>query len=251
MGACMDPFCWTESPPAELRTTNLVLAFEPSEDGVRYTVQASSGEVLGAVELVPSGPRRAGIVYSLVAHAAEAVAAIAELAARTSQIMWLQLVCATTAQAEVARQLGFQRTDGNVWTADCDDLIAWHHVRSIAVAANANARVAGDAGAIVVHAEDGVALELSIASASDQPYVTVTTPIGATDIFPPDDTLAHASSLLVGALAVRDERLELRYGCTPSGFTSTCLALLLHEAARLRSLIPTPKILPDAFACAL
>jgi hypothetical protein len=247
----MDPFCWTESPPAELRTTNLVLSLEPSEDGIRYAIVTHAGDALGAIELVPSGTRRAGIVYSATAHAAEAVAAITELAARRSQLMWLQLVCANPAKAEVARQLGFSRTDGNVWTADCDDLIAWHHVRSIAVAANVNVSVAGDAGAIVVRGSDGVALELSIANASDQPYVTATTPIGSTDIFPPEHTLAHASSLVVGALAIRDEQLELRYGCAPSGFTAKCLALLLHEAARLRSLIPTPRILPDAFACAL
>jgi hypothetical protein len=247
----MDPFSWNASPPAELRTTNLVLVLEPSEDGIRYAIHTHAGETLGAIELVPSGARRAGIVYSTVAFATEAVAAIAELAARTSQLARLQLVCATTAKAEVARQLGFVRETSTVWIADCDDLIAWHHVRAVAVATNANVAVSGDAGAIVVRAEDGVELELAIANASDQPYVTATTPIGRPDIFPPDDTLAHASSLVVGALAVRDERLELRYGCAPSGFTAKCLALLLHEAARLRALIPTPRILPDAFACAL
>lgn len=247
----MDPFCWTSPPPAELRTANLVLVQELSEDGIRYAIHAHDGTAIGAIELVPSGHRRAGIVYSATAHAAEAVAAIAELAARTSQVMWLQLVCSTAAKAEVARQLGFSRTDASVWTADCDDLIAWHHVRAVAVAANANVAVAGDDGAIIVRAADGVELELSIENASDTPYVTATTPIGRTDIFPPDDTLAHASSLVVGALAVRDEQLELRYGCTPSGFTAKCLSLLLHEAARLRALIPTPKIIPAAFACAL
>lgn len=247
----MDPFCWTETPPAELRTANLVLVQEPCDDGVRYAIRSRAGQALGAIELVPSGARRAGIVYSTVAYAAEAVATIAELAARTSQLMWLQLVCATTEKAHVARQLGFVRENGSVWFADCDDLIAWHHVRSVAVAANANVSVAGDAGAIVVRAEDGVELELAIANASDQPYVTATTPIGRTDIFPPDDTLVHAGSLVVGALAIRDEQLELRYGCAPSGFTAKCLALLLHEAARLRALIPAPTIVPDAFACAL
>lgn len=247
----MDPFCWTETPPAELRTANLVLSNEPSEDGVRYALRAHDGTVLGAIELVPSGERRAGIVYSATAHAAEAVAAIAELAARTTHLVWLQLVCATAAKAEVARQLGFARTEGTVWAAACDDLIAWHHVRAVAVAANANVSVAGDTGAIVVRAEDGIELELAIATTSDAPYVTASTPIGRTDIFPADDTLVHASSLLVGTLAVRDEQLELRYGCAPSGFTASCLALLLHEAARLRSLVPTPTIVPDAFACAL
>ncbi len=247
----MDPFCWTTQPPAELRTANLVLSSEPSDDGIRYAIRTHAGDTLGAIEIVPSGPRRAGIVYSTTGHAAEAVAVVAELAARTSQLQWLQLVCATAAKADVARQLGFARTDGMVWTADCDDLIAWHHVRSIATAANANVSVSGDAGAIVVRAADGVALELAIANASDSPYVTVSTRIGRTDIFPADDTLAHASSLVVGALAVRDEQLELRYGCAPSGFTAKCLSLLLHEAARLRALIPTPKILPAAFACAL
>lgn len=247
----MDPFCWTAPPPAELRTLNLVLSYEPSEDGIRYTIRTHTGQTLGAIELVPSGERRAGIVYSTTAHAAEAVAAITELAARTSQLVWLQLVCATTTKADVARQLGFVRADGNVWSAACDDLIAWHHVRSVAVAANANVSVAGDTGAIVVRAEDGVELELAIAVASDQPYVTASTPIGRIDIFPADDTLAHASSLVVGALAVRDEQLELRYGCAPTGFTATCLSLLLHEAMRLRALIPTPTIIPSAFACAL
>lgn len=247
----MDPFCWNEPPPAELRTANLVLSLEPNEDGVRYAIRTHDNTWLGSVVLVPGGEHRANIVYSTPAHAAEAVAAIAELAARTSQLRWLQLVCVNTAKADVARQLGFSRTNGSVWTADCDDLLAWHHVRSIAVAANANVKVAGDAGAIVVHAPDGVELELSIASASDQPYVTATTPIGSTDVFPPDDSLAHTSNLVVGALAVRDEQLELRYGCAPSGFTAKCLALLLHEAARLRALIPSRTILPDAFACAL
>ncbi|MGE0401570.1 MAG: hypothetical protein AB7T06_33015 [Kofleriaceae bacterium] len=247
----MDPFCWTAPPPAELRTQHLVLSLEPSEDGVRYAIRAHDGTTLGAIELVPSGERRACIVYSTTAHASEAVATIAELAARTSQLMWLQLVCTTAAKADVARQLGFVRSNNSVWTADCDDLIAWHHVRSIATAANANVSVAGDTGAILVRAADGIDLELAIANASDAPYVTATTPIGRTDLFAPDDTLAHASSLVVGALAVRDQQLELRYGCAPSGFTAKCLSLLLHEAARLRSLIPTPRILPDAFACAL
>jgi len=247
----MDPFCWNAPPPAELRTTNLVLSLEPSEDGIRYAIHSHAGERLGAIELVPSGERRAGIVYSTTAHAAEAVATIAELAARTSQLMWLQLVCATTAKAEVARQLGFARSNGSVWVADCDDLIAWHHVRSVATAANANVSVAGDTGAIVVRASDGIELELAIANANDAPYVTAITPIGRTDLFAADDTLAHASSLVVGALAVRDEQLELRYGCAPGGFTAKCLALLLHEAARLRALIPTPMINLDAFACAL
>jgi hypothetical protein len=247
----MDPFSWTSPPPAELRTANLVLSLEPCDDGVHYTVCSITGESLGTVELVPGGERRADIVYAIVQHAAEAVAAIAELAARTSQLMWLQLVCATAEKAEVARQLGFVRTNGSVWTADCDDLIAWHHVRSVAIAANANVAVAGDTGAIVVRAADGIELELAIANASDTPYVTAITPIGRTDIFPADDTLAHASSLVVGALAVRDDKLELRYGCSPSGFTAKCLALLLHEAARLRALIPTPMIITAAFACAL
>lgn len=247
----MDPLHWTATPPAELVTSNLHLLREDSEDGVRYAAYTRDGRGVGAIELVPSGERRAGIVYSLVAHAGEAVEAIAALAAQTSELRWLQLVCATAAKAEIARQLGFARSDGAVWIAACEDLLAWHHVRSVAVAANANVAVAGDAGTIVVRAEDGVELELAITNASDQPYVTASTPIGRTDLFAPTDTLAHTSNLVVGALAIRDERLELRYGCAPSGFTTNCLLLLLQEAARLRALIPAPTIVPDAFACAM
>jgi hypothetical protein len=240
---------WNEPLPAELRTSHLVLVHDVS--AVRYAIYAQDGAPLGSIELVLAGERRAQIAYTAMAHAAEAVAVVAELAARTSQLMWLELVCMDAAQADLARQLGFVRTHGAVWSADCDDLIAWHHVRSIAVAASANVSVAGDTGAITVRAEDGVELELAIANASDEPYVTASTPIGSTDFFSPDDSLAHASSLVVGALAVRDEQLELRYGCSPTGFTAKCLALLLHEAARLRAMIPTPKIFIDAFACAL
>lgn len=245
----MDPFHWNAQPPAELRTANLVLSHEPSEDGIRYAVHSADRAYLGAIELVPSGERRADIVYSIIAHAAEAVAAIAELAVLTSQLRHLQLRCTTALKADVARELGFVRTNATVWAVDRDALIAWHHIRSVATAANANVSVAGDSGTISVRA-DGIELSLSIANTNDAPFVTATSPIGSTDIFPAD-RLAQQSSLEVGALAVSDEQLELRYRCAPSGFTAKCLALLLREATRLRALIPAPTIQLDAFACAL
>jgi len=246
----MDPFCWSSSPPTELVTPHLVLALvEATETAVGYRV-LHEGSSLGTVTLSAAPGRTGVIACDVTFYAFEAIAVISELAARTTQLLQLELSCTDLEHIEVARQAGFARAGGARWVADCDDLIAWHHVRQVA-AASTDVTVAGDAGTLSVLASDGVPLELSIAYADEERYVTATTPIGRGDQLCATESLGHTGSLVVGALAVRDQQLMLRYGCSPSGFTASCLALLLREAARLRALFERPTIHTAAFACAL
>lgn len=241
----MDAFCWSSPPPAQLTTANLVLSLvEATPAAVRYATPH------GAITLTAQPARVGAIDCALTAHAFEAVATISELAARTSQLLALAITCASPALAAAARQAGFARTAGATWTASCDDLIAWHHVRQVA-AATAQVAIDGDDARIRVLASDGVPLEIAIEGDGDERFVSAVSPICREDLFAPRESLAHTDSLVVGALAVRDDQLALRYGCSAGGFTATCLQLLLREAARLRALIAPPVIHTDAFACAL
>jgi len=246
----MDAFCWSSPPPTELVTPHLVLELVgATATSIEYRAMCD-GAVLGTVRLTAEAARIGVLACDVTFFAFEAIAAISELAARTSQLLQLELSCTDLERVEIARQAGFARAGGARWLADCDDLIAWHHVRQVA-ADSTEVSIAGDAAVLTVLASDGVPLELSIENADDQRYVTATTPIGREDQFSAIESLSHTNSLVVGALTVHDEQLTLRYGCSPSGFTASCLALLLREAARLRALFTLPTIHTDAFACAL
>jgi hypothetical protein len=246
----MDAFCWSSPPPTELVTPHLVLALvDATATSIGYRAMCD-GAALGTVTMTVEAGRIGALACDVTFYAFEAIAAISELAARTSQLLQLELCCTDLERVEIARQAGFVRAGGARWLADCDDLIAWHHVRHVA-AEGAEVSVAGDAAVLSVLASDGVPLELSIEHADDQRYVTATTPIGREDQFSASESLHHTNRLVVGALTIDDKQLTLRYGCSPSGFTASCLALLLREAARLRALFTLPTIHTDAFSCAL
>jgi RimJ/RimL family protein N-acetyltransferase len=156
------------------------------------------------------------------------------------------------ASARIARRLGFLRApdrDGTqCWVARCLDLAAWHDVWQ--AAAPLGGTIPGDAGEVHI-ATGGTVLVLSLENAQRIPYVIASARIGDNDLFAPESSLAHASTLAIGALTTRDGQLVLRYGCAPEALTAHALKLLVHEAARLHSLAPRRIVDAAAFAFAL
>lgn len=257
------PWIGLPDSPAELAQAVAAMAAAFATGArLRYLVHLPDGALIGCAGLDVRAARSGELSYWLAAahtghgYAGEAAAALCQLACERSRLARLEIRChrANAPSANVARQLGFVRTaeDGErqVWRAERGELIAWHHARAIA-AALATVTIDGDDGTLRLHTGDGARVELAIASAGGEPYVIAATTIGDQDAFTPRASLAHSATLAVGALVLEGEQLRLRYACPPRGLTSGCLALLLHEAARLRALVPVRTVHPDAFACAM
>lgn len=136
------------------------------------------------------------------------------------------------------------------WIATRASLPAWHHTHETLRALRPVTQV-GDHGLLRVSLDDGATADAWVSLVHDEAFVSVRSVIGTEGLFTPRELLAHNATLAVGSLELADDSIVFRFTCPAAGLTPTSAALVLHEAARLRSLMPPPHVSLDAFAAAL
>lgn len=232
------------------------------EARLRYLVRRpDDGAPIGCVGLDAQPAHRAlALTYWFAAahtghgYATEASVALVDLAIRASNVEHFEIWCHVdnAPSAGVARSLGFARAaslkDLHVWVARPVEHRAWQHVRDVA-AQLGHVEVNGDAGLLRMRTDHGE-LQLAVTTVAGEPYVSVAAFIGPDSLYPARASLAHNATLAVGSLVIDRGVLQLRYASAPLGITRGCLALLLHEAFRLRRLATArPQVIHlDAFA---